>query len=374
MKMFRNKGEFFDRLWENYQEFKRRENEARDDDKPKQRGYLKESMEQCFIYKFQKDKKLLAAQRLAEDPKAFEDYRQRVRRDKYVLLCAAYSLWEKGTLSTDEFGEIFNTTAERENGGSRYIGLFKTDPVLAYEEFSHHLLCGSIQDMFSKRGYKQPKYDADGGLIYSEPSSDGKDGYSDEIEMLYSYYEYIGRGDMNVSGCASRNSGLSDQARQGAKLYGYLKTVKAGEVFIPLHIDPYSGAGVYIIGDHHTDAPDSEDCHVYMIHFEQEEDYDDIVSGDSIFYMTYIGKRFETAEDAFGEFERLSDGVSEDLYYGYTNYNSGLSVVSVRESVGEEFFRYIESGASLDLRQRQDTLRKKLGLEQERLEKTKYKR
>lgn len=326
MRAFRNKKDFYDTLWADYQEYKT---------KVTQKEYSKERMRECFIYKYYLDNKTQKAKALAENADSFEKYlkdylgendeHKKKRCDKFILLCAAKQICGE---DKERFGEIFSKVTESENGGKHYTELFKTDPDQAYEELTYKFLCGTVQDMFLKKGYKQPKYDGEGNEIGSstEPPQEispknSKDGYTDEIEMMYKFFANAGIDSVSADSRAE----ISDEyIGKCEKLYNRLleDKIDSTNVFIPLYIDPSSGAGVYIIGD---DRPKtgSKKCYVYILSF---CDCDEYLSGEDAYgekyetlYSQYEMKIFENVREAFNAF---SENVNGEAYYSnYTDYN-----------------------------------------------------
>ena len=345
----RNKDELYDMLWADYQQYKRKENG---------KEYDRDSMKQCFMYSYYLDRKTRVASRIAESREAFGEY-SRQSRDKFVLLCAARQLLEKGELDEKEYGEVFGKAAKGES--KHFAELFEAQPSQAYDELTYKLLCGSIQDMFSKKGYKQPKYDEDGNEIGKAarpvPAQDSKEGYTDEIEMLYCYSQQLGSTDMS-SGASFRIT--PEHIESCSRLYGFLQKVDSGDVFIPLYIDPSSGAGVYLIGDRHLTGKGSERCSVYTVWFDTcynlEEDIK-CADGEEFFYLTMedLMIKYETVEEAFRDFRRISEDIREDdFYYGYSCYNNELPLRQLEKEVGEGFSRYVETRADIAFRKKME--------------------
>lgn len=360
IKICKNRDELFDMLWADYQENKKRANK---------KVYDKESMQECFIYSYYKNKKTRKANELAESADKFREY-SKYTRDKFVLLCAAHRLWKNDASACFEiFEEVFSKAAERENGGKHFRELFKTDPDQAYEELSYKLLCGVVQDMFDKRGYRQPKYDEDGRELGQSPRrvspEPRKDVYNtDEIELLYKFCEYTENGGMYID----KPSALTEEHRKACdKLYSFLRSADSGGVFIPLYIDPTSGAGVYIIGDRNFHKANSKECHVYIMSFigcDPENEYFEELDG-TVGDFSYEIKRYESVRDAFDKLEEGLNNAEEPYCESYTRYNSKhcsaiLADDILKDELGERFIKFMTD---------RDSKMKRLGEEQEQLRK-----
>lgn len=349
MRAFRNKKEFYDMLWADYQEYRRKVND---------KEYSKANMQKCFIYGYTLEKKTRKAKALAEDADGFETYlkdfsgendgQKKKRCDKFILLCAAKQVCGADTA---RFGGIFSKVAERENGGERYTELFKTDPDRAYEELSYKLLCGNIQDMFLKKGYKQPRYNADGELLESAKptvsAKDGGDGYADEIELMYGYFVHAG-GDSIAAGSQAE---ISDEyIGKCEKLYERLLKTDSGMEFIPLYIDPSSGAGVYIIGDG-IPKTGSKKYHVYILSFNWFGGYESDEDAEGIYETLdsqYDMKSFESVREAFKSFSEKVGG--DEYYFTYTGYNQNiLDRIPVNE-IDEHFIPLMIAAEDLAMR------------------------
>lgn len=352
MRAFRNKKEFYDMLWADYQEYKTKVN---------QKEYSKERMRECFIYKYYLDKKTQKAKALAENADSFEKYfgnyagknaeNKKRRCDKFILLCAAKQICGE---DKDRFGEIFSKVTESENGGKHYTELFKTDSDQAYEELAYKFLCGTVQDMFLKKGYKQPKYDDEGKVIgnSAEPPQEispknSKDGYTDEIEMMYKFFANADIDSVSADSCAE----ISDEyIGKCEKMYGQLleNEIDSTNVFIPLYIDPSSGAGVYIIGDSHPKTG-SKKCYVYILYF---CDCDEYLSGEDAFgekyetlYSQYEMKIFDSVREAFKAF---SENVGGEVYYSnYNEYNHKILDRISDNEIDEHFIPLMISADAL---------------------------
>ena len=339
MRIPRNKDELYGLLWEDYLECK----------KPADgKSYDRESVKKSFIYKYYREKKKREADKLAESREDFDRYRQKSRQDKYILLRAARRLMKNGGLTEKEYGEVFRETVKKENGGKHFLSLLDGDPDAAYNELAYKLLCGGIQDMFGKKGYRLPEYD-EVTREYVKPArkapDEGKEGYTDEIALLHGFSVYLGSREGGVDSVSSDEI-TPEYIEECERLYSFLQTAKdAGGVLFPLYIHRLSLAGLYIIGERNFGEKDSKKCRICFTYLDDFCVYEDIMSLDSKITT------FESVREAFDYLKSFTEnGSEENIYDIFRDCNCEIPSVLLERKVGREFLRYLVSDADRSYR------------------------
>lgn len=323
MRAFTNKKEFYNSIWADYLEHK---------DKVARGEYDKNMMKRCFIYRYFFEKRMAKSSVLAADREAFdrylEDYLDNMetrrknrgenaaeksalktipRGDKFTLLSAARQVCGD---DKERFGEILKAVTMSKNKNAKQI-----DPFTSFEEYTYMFICSAIQEFFRKKGYVQPK-DSESGATTENvgriPKND--DNYIDEIEMMHDYLRDLNADELSVAGGAQ----ITDEYIQGCeRLYRRLSgnDSKPNEIFLPLYIDPISGAGVYIIRT--VDSETKEKISgVFVLTFW------DCACDEGLEELNYEMKKFKSVGEAFYEFKKNLGG--DEYCDGYTSYNAAI--------------------------------------------------
>lgn len=339
MQLFENRGKFFDRLWLDYQEYKQ---------KLDGKTYKRSEVRECFIFQYYTAKKVRTARHLAKDINAFNEFRDNFKRsdNKLVLLYAARLLLKRNKISTEDYRAIFKT-ASKNVYSSKDI---RADPDSdeAFEQIAYLLVSKYVNKIFLDNGYHQRDYDNDGTLSRREPEEDSDK--LEDIEMMYLYSLYI----QNDGVYTERPGELSEEFEELCG--GLLNALRSaptgqGDAFFPLYIDPLSGAGIYIIGDHLVGRLKSDGCSVYTSHFAS------IAPNDNMFaesdkeedvYWAYNMTKFDSVEAAFEDFESDTLTLANRRYKGYIDYNVDIPIKTLEKDGFEQFLRYKDIASDID--------------------------
>lgn len=323
MKAFKNKEEFYESIWTDYLEHR---------DKVVRGENNKDMMKMCFIYRYILKKRKARSSSLAADREAFDKYlddylyNMEMRRkrheeeapkkkyklktiqrfDKFTLLCAAEQVCGD---DKERFGEILKAVTMSKHKNAKPIA-----PDAAYEEYTYTFICSAIQEFFRKKGYDQSNDNKPGETTENvEKKQKTDDNYIDEIEMMYKYLRYLNaEEELSVTGGAQ----ITDEYIQSCEeLYQRLaeNDSKPNEMFLPLYIDPTSGAGVYIIRT--TDLETKKKISgVFVLTFWE------CACDEGLEELHYEMKEFKSVAEAFYEFGTNLGG---DKYCSmYTLYNA----------------------------------------------------
>ncbi|MCH5193573.1 MAG: hypothetical protein J1F11_06400 [Oscillospiraceae bacterium] len=247
------------------------------------------------------------------------------RPDQYDLICAAYKLFNKGMIDIDKAKSVFIFIAEKKDDTIRMCRTVRNgsadDVLKEYENLSDNLLRKNVIKEYLRRRFAETSLD--------------------DINMLYEYFLY--------KGISSDQALSKDHTEKCRELFELLLASGSDKVFVPLYIDPSSGAGVYIIGNRYIrkrkkQLPELKNCSVYTAAFAAVER--DVFSESSIL-LSYDLKRFENVQDAFDDFNDKNEHYES---YQFINPETDDLYVTIKERFGEtdflRFFNPPEAGRS----------------------------
>lgn len=333
MKAFTNKKEFYNSIWTDYLEHRKKVARGKID---------KEMMQMCFIYPHILEKKEVKSSVLAADREAFDKYlddylynmeMRRIRNDekaskekyklktiprfdKFTLLCAAKKVCGD---DKERFGEILKAVTMSKHKNAKSI-----DPFKAYEEYVYSFICSAILEFFRKNGYELPNDNKPGKTAKNvEKKQKTDDNYIDEIELMYKYLDYLNaEEELSVKGGGVQ---ITNEYIQSCEvLYQRLSenVDEPEDIFLPLYIDPISGAGVCIIRTTYSETKEKISG-VFVLTF-GGCCYDKTFNMDYDGYeeISYNMTAFRSVTEAFNEFKRNLGG--DEYFYEYNNYNSAI--------------------------------------------------
>lgn len=314
--MIKDRDDFYDALWNDYVSFGEKEREN------------------SFVYRYLKKKKDSRAEVIGRRKADLFEYAEQKKRDKYILLkSACFALERYRIISKQEYADILKDligTKDKTTGEvkipAKYEALDDDEAFKKAEEmFERRFLMGCVRDFFYNLGYRTNKNDKHGQSVKLPNKHLKEDGYNDEFEMLYEYSLYSGNSENSeaVTDPAQINGEYTEKC---TRLYDSLLREKCADAFVPLYIDPNTGAGVYIIGKNRFSedekAPD-EVCFVCVILFAMVDAVsrlDDCSDYDISLSMT-VKKRFRSVGKAFDYLSARITG--KDVYENYPDENSG---------------------------------------------------
>ena len=220
--------------------------------------------------------------------------------------------------------------------------------------FERRFLMGCVGDFFYNLGYRTNKNDEHGQSVKLPSKHLKEDGYNDEFEMLYEYSLYSGKseGSETVTDSAQINGEYTEKC---TRLYDSLLREKCTDAFVPLYIEPNTGAGVYIIGKNRFSEEEkaSEDaCFVCVIFFAMVDAVSrlDACSDYDISLSMTVKKRFRSVGKAFDYLSARITG--KDVYENYPDENNG----ELPEDIDECFNLYF-----LSKEENEDMYRRNIG-------------
>lgn len=230
--MIKNRNDFFNLLWEDYISF-----DIKDRDK-------------CFVYKYFKKKKDARAEVIGRSRDAVMEYAKQKKHDKYILLKSAYlAMVENQVLTRDEYVAIFEKLIGKNKIPNKYRNLHDATVIAEVQQtYERRFLIGCVCDFFYNIGYRTNKYVEHSQSVKLPSKHLKEDGYNDEFEMLHDYMKYS---NSDFTKPVETDLALSineEYIEKCIQLYNTVLKEKRTTIFVPLYIDPNTGAGVYIIG------------------------------------------------------------------------------------------------------------------------------
>lgn len=311
--MIKDKTEFYDALWNDY--INRSERDRIN----------------SFIYCYFKKNKDIRAETIGRSRESVNDYSQKKRRDKYILLKSAYlAVVRYNVMTMQDYSDILKSLMGTKLP-AKYESLSeRTKLDRAEEMFERRFLMGCVNDYFYNLGYRSGRKDEYGQSVRCPNRQLKEDGYNDELEMLYEFIKFSGRTEHIHTQIHTGNAD-EEYIAKCTKLYDILIREKRKDAFVPLYVDRSTGAGIYIIGSNRFDKEtfcflqkkDTEICYVCIIYFYEAEAISRILNlpEDEISISMWVKKRYLSVRKAFDEFAKL---VSEkELYENYPFENDG---------------------------------------------------
>lgn len=313
--MIKDRDDFYEALWNDYISFPEKEREN------------------SFIYRYLKKKKDSRAEVIGRNKNDLYDYASQKKKDKYILLKSAYlALVRYNVITEQEYADILKNligTKVKSTGElkvpAKYEKLCGEEATQQAEEmFERRFLMGCVSDFFYNLGYRTNRNSEHGQSVKLPNKHLKEDGYNDEFEMLYEYSLYSGKSEQSETAGSTAQIN-SEYIEKCTRLYDSLLCKKCSDAFVPLYIDPNTGAGVYIIGSKRfaEDKRTSSDaCFVCVIFFgmvdaisktKDHSDYDISLS------MT-VKKQFRSVGKAFDYFSASVTG--QNVYENYPNENN----------------------------------------------------
>lgn len=368
--MIRNREEFIKALWEDY------------------RNFSEENREESFIYNYFKRKKDMKAQQIARDKNSLNEYQLKMKRDKYIQLKSAYLAYLDEVLTEEEYMDIFRevTCTKKKNSSERtlpkkYEDLSGKEEISMVErKYEKRFLNGCISDFFQNAGYRvNKKNEVEEHKKLPDKHRKEKDGYTDELSMLYAYYQYCGRAEEMKEVITNTLPVLDEEYRNKCeKLLRILQKEKRKEVFVPLYVDTSTGAGIYIIGKNKYEEY-TEKSNVYGSRDKQKEDGTtcfvcviyfsailDRISEFDEMDISMMVESFDTLEEAF---ERFQAGISrQEFYENYPSENEDI----LPEGADSNFDLFFVEKRFGFAKEKEEAMRKKIKEEQSKKEQKRY--
>lgn len=313
--MIKDKDDFYEALWNNYFSLPEKEREN------------------SFIYCYLKKKKDSRAEVIGRSRNELYDYAAQKKKDKYILLKSAYlALVRYNTITEQEYSHIIKSligTKDKATGKikapAKYENFCGHEAVEQAEKmFERRFLMGCVSDFFYNLGYQTNRNSEHGQSVKLSNKHLKDDGYNDEFEMLYDFNLFSGKsGQSEATGGTAQLTG--EFIEKCTRFYDSLLRENCSDAFVPLYIDPNTGAGVYIIGSNRfsEDKKASSDaCYVCVIFFAMVDAVskgDDCSDYDISMSMT-VKKRFRSVGKAFDFFNARV--LEKDVYENYPDENN----------------------------------------------------
>lgn len=291
-----------------------------------------EEIEKSFYYLYTKKKKSEQAAAVAETRQQLEEYANRAKPNKFVLLHAAYLAFKFGKISAEEYKPYFLSLSDSK---ARSAKMLEADIKNASDAAPHndaleeYLLKNIVRDFFDNAGFKQIVDDTDVHFGIGKQNADNSNARSkyrkhsksvekntDNIDMLYEYlYSYKHAELSDESGVPAAD--MSEEFKyECIELYKALNTDPNSSVFMPLYFDSKSGAGVFIIGREQFDESlydeVTENCAVCILRFMDVSL--NAQPGDGYIAMD-LSMWVEICDDVMSAFEAFEQGVRSDAYF-----------------------------------------------------------
>lgn len=302
--MITNRGELYQRIWEDYCSFK------------------SDKKQDSYFYGYMKRKKDAYASRVSESAESLAAYRARSKRDKYILLRSAYLAYKNSVISEEDYIGCFNSLFG-ENQRRKYVPLSAENIDIAEQTYEREFLLGCINDFFYNLGYRVRKnkeknieIDEIGYVKTSERYLKEKDGYIDDLELWADYFASTFQSESQTPEFVS---GLTEEyIGKCSDLFDVLNRENRDNCFLPLYFDVTSGAGVIVIGNELLSENKRNDkaCRICIIYF--DEIYDGITEFNNI-TLNMIAEP-ELYDNVAAAFERFRKGV---VRFDYTD-NYGI--------------------------------------------------
>ncbi len=314
--MIKNRDDFFDRLWEDYLQFD------------------KKDRRKCFVYGYLKQKKDSRAEILARSREAVIEYSIQKKPDKYTLLRSAYLAMERSCVMNEGDYLAILTGLIGKDIPKKYQTLSGRENIRRAEEMlEQRFLIGCVSDFFYNLGYRVNEGDGHSKSIKVTSKRLKEDGYNDEFEMMYSFSVYsnedILANNKDIGSFAAFGSIDDEYIEKCTQLYDVLLKEKNCMAFVPLYIDRETGAGIYIIGRDKFDentlgfkkSDKTEACLVCIVYFYGIEAITRVKNStnDEVSMIMFVKNAFRSVRKAFDSF---TASVSEkDFYENYPDEN-----------------------------------------------------
>ncbi|MBR4513436.1 MAG: hypothetical protein IKO61_00915 [Lachnospiraceae bacterium] len=338
----KSEAELYEKLWEDWR--KRTELDKLE------KGCKSRNREQSIIYRMFSDIRDEKAALLALNPGEIkEQLKTKSIRDKYILLKAAHdSYFVHGLTEERDYTEVLCELIKDRNRLPKKLekklddGAGAGDLEQEYSNCLSALLRGVITDTFRNKGYGIKVIDAenDEGKEVREVRPEaikavGRD--KDSIAMLNSLREYEGEKKGEAAGRTAHNASreramdfrmdvFSDEFVRRISLT-YRSLVKKNDteiesVFLPLHIDAKSGAGLYIIGRKlFDDLKGGQNCYPVVRWFSdlEKKESGDVEPGGFAYHVEMTTERFTELDRALKAYRSIL--MSNTVYEGYKGVN-----------------------------------------------------
>lgn len=313
--MIKNRDEFFDRLWEDYLQFD------------------KKDRKKCFVYGYLKQKKDSRAEIISRSREAVIEYSIQKKPDKYTLLRSAYLAMDRSRVMTEEDYLAILKGLIGKDIPKKYQNLSGRENIRKAEEMlEQRFLIGCVSDFFYNLGYRMNESDEHSRSLKLPSKHLKEDGYNDEFEMMYRFSVYSNEDiseSKNIGGFAAFGSIDDEYIEKCTQLYDVLLKEKNCMAFVPLYIDHETGAGIYIIGRDKFDentfgfekSDKTEACLVCIVYFYAIEAITRLKGSpnDEVSMIMFVKNAFKSVRKAFDSF---TASVSEkDFYENYPDEN-----------------------------------------------------
>lgn len=330
--MIKDRDDFYDALWNNYISLPEKEREN------------------SFVYRYLKKKKDSRAEVIGRSTIDLYDYASQKKKDKYILLKSAYlALVRHNNITEQEYSDILKSligTKDKATGElkapAKYEKLCGKEAIEKAEEmFERRFLMGCVSDFFYNLGYRTNRNSEHGQSVKLPNKHLKEDGYNDEFEMLYEYSLYSGKSEQSETATDTAQIN-GEYMEKCTRLYDSLLRENCSDAFVPLYIDPNTGAGVYIIGSNRfseDEKTSSDACFVCVILFAMVDAVSkpDAYSNYDISLSMTVKKRFRSVGKAFDFFNARVSG--QDVYENYPDENNEM----LPEDIDECFNLYFIS-------------------------------
>lgn len=304
--MITNRGELYQRLWEDYCSFS------------------SDKKQNSYFYIYMKEKKDAYAKHVSESAASLSEYCARKKRDKYIMLRSAYLAYKKKNpvISEADYIRIFNSLFG-EKQRRKYVPLTPENIEIAEQIYEREFLLGCINDFFYNLGYRLRKnkensieIDKIGYVKKGERYLKEQDGYIDDLELWSDYLTKILQGEPQPPKFVSELT--EEYIGKCSDLFDALNRKNRNNCFLPLYFDVTSGAGVIIIGNELLSKIKRNDkaCRICIIYF---DDIDDGITDFNNITLNMMAEP-ELFDNVALAFERFREGV---VRFDYTdNYGS----------------------------------------------------
>ena len=357
--MIRNKEEFVKALWEDY------------------RNLPEDKREDSFIYTYFQRKKDQRAQVLARSRQELEAYIAQKKRDKYIMLRSAYLAYKDEVISAEACLDIFQELTGTTAISKKYEKLSLKEQIeVICKKMERKFLMGCVSDFFQNAGYRVNKHqDVEEHIKLPDKHRKEKDGYTDDLAMLFAFYQYQGMQEVQKGDVGAYINRLDAEHIEKCKqLHHILQKDDRCEIFVPLYVDMETGAGVYIIGKNkyqqytkrnrpHKKSESLNSCYACVIYFsaifEEISEYEEL-------NLTMMVESFDTVEEAF---DRFQAGLStQEFYENYPMENEDILPVGADRRF-ELYF--VEKRISV-AKQKEELIRQRIKEEQAQKERARY--
>lgn len=292
-----------------------------------------EKIEKSFYYLYTKKKKSEQAAAIAETKQQLEEYANRAKPNKFVLLHAAYLAFKFGKLSAEEYEKYFLDLSDSKARSAKFLeaDIKNASDAAPYNDaLEEYLLKNIVRDFFDNAGFRklndsiERHYDSD---AQNTDNSNAKSKYrrhsksveknTDNIDMLYEYLYNYKNAQLSDEAPTTTAADMSEEFKyECSELYKALMTDPDSSVFMPLYFDSKSGAGIFIIGREQFDESlyekVTENCAVCILHFMDVSL--NAQPGDGFIAMD-LSMWVEICDDVMSAFEAFERGVRSDAYF-----------------------------------------------------------